>query len=134
MRRQPYGKVRSSRIRELTKLNARVIIDSIYSTAAVNDFARRFSQRGGDLMWLLGAGASVAAGISTVGDMTWEFKQQLYVRQRRVSPNRSPTSPIRPSDASCNPSWKASAAYRLRLRPKNMRRYSNPLLSERAVG
>lgn len=37
------------------------------------------------LMWLLGAGASAAAGIPTAGDMIWEFKQQLYVSQRRIS-------------------------------------------------
>jgi NAD-dependent SIR2 family protein deacetylase len=42
--------------------------------------------RGGSLMWFLGAGASAAAGIPTAGDMIWEFKQQLYVSQRRVSP------------------------------------------------
>lgn len=42
--------------------------------------------RGGGLMWLLGAGASAAAGIPTAWDMIWEFKQQLYVSQRRVSP------------------------------------------------
>lgn len=54
-----------------------------YSVAA-DDFARRFSMRPG-LMWLLGAGTSAAAGIPTAGDMIWEFKQQLYVSQRRVS-------------------------------------------------
>ena len=37
-------------------------------------------------MWLLGAGASAAAGIPTAWDMIWEFKQQLFVSQRRVSP------------------------------------------------
>ena len=41
--------------------------------------------RAGNLMWLLGAGASASAGIPTAGDMVWEFKQQLYVSQRRVS-------------------------------------------------
>lgn len=51
-----------------------------------DDFARRFSLRGGNLMWLLGAGASAAAGIPTAGDMVWEFKQQLFISQRRVSP------------------------------------------------
>jgi hypothetical protein len=65
-----------------------VIIDSIYPTVATDDFARRFSQRGGNLMWLLGAGASAAAGIPTAWDMIWEFKQQLYVSQRRVSPRQ----------------------------------------------
>ena len=51
-----------------------------------DDFARRFSLRAGNLMWLLGAGASASAGIPTAGDMVWEFKQQLFISQRRVSP------------------------------------------------
>ena len=42
--------------------------------------------RGSGLMWLLGAGASAAAGVPTAWDMIWEFKQQLYVSQRRASP------------------------------------------------
>jgi hypothetical protein len=37
-------------------------------------------------MWLLGAGASASAGIPTAYDMVWEFKQLLFVSQRRVSP------------------------------------------------
>ena len=41
--------------------------------------------RSGSLMWLLGAGASAAAGIPTAWDMIWDFKQQLYVSQRRVA-------------------------------------------------
>ena len=55
------------------------------ATIEADDFARRFSMRAGNLMWLLGAGASAAAGIPTASDMVWEFKQQLYVSQRRVS-------------------------------------------------
>lgn len=51
-----------------------------------DDFARRFSMRAGNLMWLLGAGASASAGIPTAGDMVWAFKQQLFTSQRRVSP------------------------------------------------
>lgn len=39
-------------------------------------------------MWLLGAGASAAAGIPTARDMIWEFKQQLYVSKRRVALKR----------------------------------------------
>jgi hypothetical protein len=39
-------------------------------------------------MWLLGTGASAAASIPTAWDMIWEFKQQLYVSQRRVSPKQ----------------------------------------------
>ena len=38
-------------------------------------------------MWFLGAGASAAAGIPTAWDMIWEFKQQLFISQRRVSPH-----------------------------------------------
>ena len=50
-----------------------------------DDFARRFSQRSPSLMWFLGAGASASAGVPTAEDMLWEFKQQLYVSQRRIS-------------------------------------------------
>lgn len=50
-----------------------------------DDFVRRFSVRVPNVMWLLGAGASAAAGIATAYDMIWEFKQQLFVSQRRVS-------------------------------------------------
>ena len=54
---------------------------------AVDDFARRFSMRARGLMWFLGAGSSAAAGIPTASDMIWEFKQQLYISQRRVTPS-----------------------------------------------
>ncbi len=46
-----------------------------------DDFARRFSQRGANLMWLLGAGASNAAGLPTAHDLVVEFKRMLYVSQ-----------------------------------------------------
>ena len=61
-------------------------IDLSHNVIAADDFARRFSMRSGNLMWLLGAGASAAAGVPTAADMIWEFKQQLYVSQRRASP------------------------------------------------
>lgn len=51
-----------------------------------DDFARRFTLRSKNLMWFLGAGASASAGIPTAWDLIWEFKQQLYISQRRVSP------------------------------------------------
>jgi hypothetical protein len=59
-------------------------IDHLKITA--DDFARRFAMRTSNLMWLLGAGASAAAGIPTAGQMIWEFKQRLFVSQRKVSP------------------------------------------------
>jgi NAD-dependent SIR2 family protein deacetylase len=49
-----------------------------------DDFVRRFALRAANLMWFLGAGASASSGIPTAGDMIWEFKQLLYVSQRRV--------------------------------------------------
>jgi len=55
-------------------------------TVEADDFARRFSMRPGSIMWFLGAGVSAAAGIPTAGDMIWEFKQKLFVSQRRASP------------------------------------------------
>lgn len=36
-------------------------------------------------MWLLGAGASASSGIPTATEMLWEFKQALYVSQKKVS-------------------------------------------------
>ncbi len=50
-----------------------------------DDFARRYSMRAANIMWLLGAGASAAAGVPTAGEMIWEFKQQLFLSQRKVS-------------------------------------------------
>ena len=55
-----------------------------------DDFARRFSLRGANLMWLLGAGASNAAGLPTAHDMVVEFKRMRYVSQSGRS--------IRPGD------------------------------------
>ena len=55
------------------------------SHVGLDDFARRFQLRGRNLMWLLGAGASAAAGIPTATDMVCEFKQRLFVSQRKVS-------------------------------------------------
>jgi hypothetical protein len=55
------------------------------SVIEADDFARRFKMRATGLSWFLGAGCSAAAGIPTANDMVWEFKQQIYVSQRKVS-------------------------------------------------
>lgn len=52
----------------------------------LDDFIRRFSGRSGKLMWLLGAGASIAAGIPSAWNMIQEFKQKLYTSKNHVSP------------------------------------------------
>jgi hypothetical protein len=46
-------------------------------------FLRMFQMRKGQIMWLLGAGASRAAGIKTASDMVWEFKHKLYCSERK---------------------------------------------------
>ena len=51
---------------------------------SLDDFTRRFALRAKSLMWFLGAGASASAGIPTASDLIWEFKQKLFVSQRRV--------------------------------------------------
>lgn len=60
--------------------------DSSIPQIRADDFARRFSLRAGNLMWFLGAGASASAGIPTAWDLIWDFKQRLFISQRRVSP------------------------------------------------
>ncbi len=59
--------------------------ESAIPKLAPDDFARRFSLRSANLMWFLGAGASASAGLPTAIDMVWEFKQKLFVSQRRGS-------------------------------------------------
>ena len=56
------------------------------SQIGADDFVRRFSLRAQNLMWLIGAGTSASAGVPTAIDMVWEFKQQLFTSQRKVSP------------------------------------------------
>ena len=52
---------------------------------SLDDFMRRFALRAKNLMWFLGAGSSASAGIPTASDLIWEFKQQLFLSQRRVA-------------------------------------------------
>lgn len=53
----------------------------------VADFLRAYQMRSSNIMWLLGAGASRAAGIKTAGDMIWDFKQTLYRSQKKLPPH-----------------------------------------------
>ena len=66
----------------------------------LDDFARRFSLRAKRLMWFLGAGASASAGVPTATDMIWEFKQKLFVSQRRA-PTNSVADLSQPSILAC---------------------------------
>lgn len=56
-------------------------------TMSVADFLRAYQMRTSNIMWLLGAGASRAAGIKTAGDMIWDFKQTLYRSQKKLPPH-----------------------------------------------
>lgn len=38
-------------------------------------------------MWFFGAGTSRSAGIKTAGDMIWDFKQRLYLSQKKLPPS-----------------------------------------------
>jgi NAD-dependent SIR2 family protein deacetylase len=49
------------------------------------EFLRRHGSRAPSLMWLLGAGASAAAGIPTAGQMIWDFKRSIFCSEERVS-------------------------------------------------
>lgn len=53
-------------------------------------FLNLFPQRGPHLMWFLGAGASVGAGLPTGGVLTWEFKRELYCNAQRLPSSRFP--------------------------------------------
>src|SRR4051812_40641588 len=51
----------------------------------LDEFLRLHAIRAPNIAWLLGAGASAAAGIPTAYDMIWEFKRTLYCAAQRVS-------------------------------------------------
>ena len=73
-------------------------------------------------MWLIGAGCSASAGVPTADDMLWEFKQQLYVSQRRVSLKiRQATSPIPPSANYCKATLMGSGRFPPRWRARRVR-------------
>lgn len=51
----------------------------------VSDFLRFHQVRAPKMMWLLGAGASAAAGVPTAYHLIWRFKQMLYCSEQHVS-------------------------------------------------
>lgn len=88
--RRPAGASGASHIRrprsmEVTSEQKRPMTDSLPEITC-DDFARRFALRAANLTWLLGAGVSASSGLPTASDMIWEFKQRLYVSQRRTRP------------------------------------------------
>jgi NAD-dependent SIR2 family protein deacetylase len=51
----------------------------------VDEFLRVYRVRAANLMWLLGAGASAAAGIPTADSLIWNFKRAIFCAEQRVS-------------------------------------------------
>ena len=61
-------------------------------TFGYGSFRNAFPLRAPRLMWLLGAGASAAAGIPTAGDMIWDFKRRIYSERRGTTLARLPAA------------------------------------------
>lgn len=57
---------------------------------ALPEFLNLFPLRAPRLMWFIGAGGSVSAGIPTAGTLTWEFKRAVYCATNKVPSNRFP--------------------------------------------
>ncbi len=53
---------------------------------AASDFARSFALRAPQMAWLLGAGASAAAGVPTGSDLIGDFKKKLFCAAMGYSP------------------------------------------------
>jgi hypothetical protein len=53
-----------------------------------SEFLRIFPLRAKGLMWFTGAGAS--AGIKTAGNMVWDFKQQIFCAEQKITVKSCP--------------------------------------------
>jgi hypothetical protein len=54
----------------------------------VDQFLNFYPHRAPHIMWMLGAGASIVAGLPSAGTLTWEFKRAIYCNRQHVSPTR----------------------------------------------
>lgn len=50
----------------------------------LEQFVTTYQNRAPNIAWLLGAGASASSGISTAGDMIWDFKRRLYCAAHKL--------------------------------------------------
>jgi hypothetical protein len=55
-------------------------------TMRLPQFLRLYEIRAQRIMWFLGAGSSVAAGLPTAWDLIWQFKKKIYCSEQRVPP------------------------------------------------
>src|SRR3972149_2534896 len=56
----------------------------------LTEFLNLFPHRAPHIMWFLGAGASVGAGLPSGGTLIWEFKRAIYCNAERIPPTRFP--------------------------------------------
>ncbi|RIV17491.1 SIR2 family protein [Fibrisoma montanum] len=54
------------------------------TTLQTAEFIRIFSLRGQNIAWFTGAGASVAAGLPSAYDMTWDFKRSIFCTEQNT--------------------------------------------------
>jgi hypothetical protein len=57
---------------------------------ATDQFLNFYPHRAPHIMWFLGAGTSVVAGLPTAGILTWEFKRAIYCNRQQISATRFP--------------------------------------------
>ncbi|MFO0849958.1 MAG: SIR2 family protein [Gemmataceae bacterium] len=77
----------------------------------IGDFLNFYPLRAPQLMWLLGAGASVTSGLPTAYTLTWEFKRQLYCTAHHLPPSRFPNLNDRAFQTRVQSHFSATAGY-----------------------
>lgn len=110
-------------------------------------FARLYELRAPRIGWLLGAGASAAAGIATASQATWDWKARIYATVKRI-----PYAALDLADPLVrdriqrffdleggNPSRNSEAEYsfyfeRAYPRPEDRRRYLDQLIADAKPG
>ena len=55
-------------------------------------FARLYELRAPRIGWLLGAGASAAAGVATASQATWDWTARIYATEKRIRASSRPRS------------------------------------------
>lgn len=54
------------------------------TTIRMSEFVRIFNLIGKNIAWFTGAGASVAAGLPSAYDMTWDFKRSIFCSEQNT--------------------------------------------------
>ena len=65
-------------------------MDSTHLAINVVEFQNLYTVRAPNIMWFLGAGTSVGAGLPTAATLTWELKRTLYCNSNKIPYSRFP--------------------------------------------